>query len=222
MQETLNSFLHKSVILAFMTNNFLFNLVAPIYDHVINFNSADKLAELLMLDGSQTLLDLGGGTGRITTALAPHAARTFIADLSMPMLRQAQSKAIAHLINTSSNLLPFADDLFDAIVVVDALHHFSHQQQVIAELIRLLKPGGRLVIEEPNIHQFSVKLVALAEKLALMGSHFHTHEQIQAMLTPFDQISVNIIHSDNHAVWVVAEKSCDDNKNIAAQRGTAS
>jgi ubiquinone/menaquinone biosynthesis C-methylase UbiE len=205
-----------------MTNNFLFNLVAPIYDHVINFNSATQLAELLMLDGSQTLLDLGGGTGRITTALAPHAARTFIADLSMPMLRQAHSKAIAHLINTSSNMLPFADNLFDAIVVVDALHHFSHQQQVIAELVRILKPGGRLVIEEPNIHQFGVKLVALAEKLALMGSHFHTPEQIHAMIAPHDNISVNIIHSDNHAVWVIAEKSSGDTKNTPAQRGIAS
>jgi demethylmenaquinone methyltransferase/2-methoxy-6-polyprenyl-1,4-benzoquinol methylase len=219
MQETLNSFLYKRVILANMTNNVLFNLVAPIYDHVINFNSAEKLADLLRLDGSQTLLDLGGGTGRITAALTPHAARTYIADLSMPMLRQAQSKAIAHLINTSSNHLPFADGMLDAIVVVDALHHFSHQQQVIAELFRILKPGGRLVIEEPNIHQFSVKLIALAEKLALMGSHFHTPEQIHAMVTPFDNVSANIVHSDNHAVWVVAEKSSPDSRQIAAQRG---
>lgn len=205
-----------------MTNNVLFNLVAPIYDHVINFNSAAQLAELLMLDGNQTLLDLGGGTGRVSAALAPHAAHTFIADLSMPMLRQAHSKAIAHLINTSSNHLPFADDRFDAIVVVDALHHFSHQQQVIAELVRILKPGGRLVIEEPNIHQFGVKLVALAEKIALMGSHFHTPEQIHAMLTPFRNISASIVHSDNHAVWVFAEKHLDDSKIMVEQRGNPS
>ncbi|OQY37129.1 MAG: hypothetical protein B6243_01300, partial [Anaerolineaceae bacterium 4572_5.2] len=64
---------------------------------------------------------------------------------------------------------PFPDNSFDRALVVDALHHFHNQEQAIAELVRVLKKGGRLVIEEPDIHRFAIKLVALAEKAALMG-----------------------------------------------------
>ena len=56
--------------------------------------------------------------------------------------------------------------------MVDALHHVIHQGQTAREMYRVLKPGGRIVIEEPDIRKFGVKLIAVAEKLLLMRSHF--------------------------------------------------
>ncbi len=56
--------------------------------------------------------------------------------------------------------------------MVNALHHVCNQQETVNELWRTLQPGGRIVIEEPDVRTFAVKLFALGEKLALMRSHF--------------------------------------------------
>ena len=74
----------------------------------------------------------------------------------------------------------------------------------LTELWRVLMPGGRLVIEEPDIHQFPVKLVALAEKLTLFRSHFVPVEQIATHLDTFG--AHTIVHRDGHTAWVIGDK----------------
>ena len=89
--------------------------------------------------------------------------------------------------------------------MVDALHHLTHQTQSAAELWRLLKPGGRLVIEEPDVRRFAVKILALAEKLALMRSHFLAPEQIIRLFPAFGA-RIEVRNSDLTA-WVIVEKN---------------
>ena len=69
-------------------------------------------------------------------------------------------------------LTVFKDKSFDRVIMVDALHHVKDYRITIHELWRVLMPGGRIVIEEPDIQTFPVKLMALVEKIALMRSHF--------------------------------------------------
>jgi len=90
-------------------------------------------------------------------------------------------------------------------VVVDALHHFADQRAAIGELLRVLKPGGRLVIEEPDINRFAVKFVALAERLALMRSHFFAPTDICAMVVAYGA-PARIESDHGFAAWVLAEK----------------
>ena len=85
------------------------------------------------------------------------------------MLREAKRKEGLQPICTDSEKLPFLENSFERIMMVDALHHVNHQQQTADELWRVLKPGGRIVIEEPDIRIFGVKLLALAEKIAMMA-----------------------------------------------------
>lgn len=151
------------------------------------------------------LLDIGGGTGRITQGLRGLASSLVVADLSFHMLRQAKMKGGLYTVCTHSEKLPFPDNSFDRVIMVDTLHHVCDQRETIVELWRLLKPGGRIVIEEPDIHMFGVKMIALAEKLALMRSHFLSAEEICGMFH-YPSATVSIEFAE-YNTWVIVGKS---------------
>jgi len=179
-----------------------FNLLAPFYDRVIPFVRLEQMLKVLALPHVGSLLDAGGGTGRVAEALRPHVGWIVVADVSSGMLTQARQKDLLAT-STATEHLPFADGTFDRVLMVDALHHVVSQAETIRELYRVLKIGGRLVIEEPDLRTFGVKLIAVAEKLALMRSHFLAPPQI-ARLFPLDA-KVGIEAEENTA-WVIVEK----------------
>ena len=179
-----------------------FNILAPFYDRVIPFARLDQMLRVLDLPHSGGLLDAGGGTGRVADALRPHVGSVVVADVSRGMLVQARHKDLPAA-STETEHLPFPDGSFDRVLMMDALHHVRNQAETIRELYRVLKVGGRLVIEEPDIRTFAVKMIAVAEKLALMRSHFLSPSRI-AQLFP-SEAKVTIETEDNNA-WVIAEK----------------
>ena len=179
-----------------------FNFLAPFYDRVIPFERLEQTLKALDLPHAGNLLDAGGGTGRVAEALRPRIGSVVVADASRGMLAQARQKDLAAAC-AETERLPFPDESFDRVLMVDSLHHVVHQANTVRELYRVLKPGGRLVIEEPDLRTFSVKLIAVAEKLALMRSHFLTPDQIAALL-PSDAKAR--VESEDHTAWVIAEK----------------
>jgi len=182
-----------------------FDWLAPLYDRVIGPADPARWQKLLRLPTAGRLLDAGGGTGRVSVQLRPLVDGLVISDLSRPMLEQARRKGDLQPLQTGVERLPFPDESFERVMVVDALHHFAHQPAAIGQLVRVLKPGGRLVIEEPDIGTMAVKLVAWAEKLALMGSRFHSPAAIQMMLAAHG-LAVQVEHDGRFAAWIVADK----------------
>jgi len=181
-----------------------FDLLAPIYDRLIAPPSEEYLSQFAALPVEGPVLDVGGGTGRIAAGLKDQTSSMVLLDRSRKMLQEAGNKADFHRITGSSDQLPFNSDSFERVLVVDAYHHFSNQSTCLQELWRVVSPGGRLVIEEPDIDHFAVKLVALAEKLTLFTSHFERPEKIGAAL---ETLGASIeIHRRDHNAWVVAEK----------------
>ena len=181
-----------------------FDLLARIYERVIPPPDPADLVALLGLPSPGWLLDAGGGTGRVAGALRPYVDRVIVSDLSLGMLKQARRKDQLVPVRAHAERLPFPDGSFARIVVVDALHHFCNQEEAIADLLRVLAPGGRLVIEEPDVTRFVVRLVALAEKLALMRSRFLTPEAIGALVRAHGR-RVTIRRDAQFRAWITAQ-----------------
>lgn len=181
-----------------------FSLLAPFYDRLFQTGGIERLVCFTHLPAAGRLLDVGGGTGRISAGLRGYVDSTTVLDVSYDMLQQARHKKDLHVVCGESEVMPFADGHFTRIIMVDALHHVRDHKLTANELWRVLAPGGILVILEPDILKFPVKLLALFEKLALMRSHFlNANQMVHLFSSNSRRIQVKTI---SYNVYLIAEK----------------
>jgi ubiquinone/menaquinone biosynthesis C-methylase UbiE len=141
----------------------------------------------LALTPDDVLLDVGCGTGAAVRDAAPTVTRAVGFDLSPGMVAQATERARdAGLANVEfhtgdvSGRLPFEDGAFTAVVCTTAFHHFPMPLNTIAEMSRVLAPGGRLVIADSNRRHPAVFALDLVLRVA-QPSHvgFRSPGQLQ-------------------------------------------
>ncbi len=182
-----------------------FSIVAPIYECLIPPPDPEILRELAQLTSESVVLDAAGGTGRVATLYASEVRRIVVCDASAGMLKEAQSKGL-EAVQAAIEELPFKDEEFDVIFLVDALHHLQNQCKALKELLRVLKPTGTLIIEEPDIRYPLIKIIAFLEKLFLMRSHFVPVKIISQWVTDTGGNST-IRHQNKFRVWLAVTKS---------------
>jgi demethylmenaquinone methyltransferase/2-methoxy-6-polyprenyl-1,4-benzoquinol methylase len=100
----------------------------------------------------ERVLDLGAGTASSSASLAASGADVVAADFSPGMLAEGRRRH-GYLPNLSfveadATALPFGDDEFDAVTMSYALRNVHDPKKALAELLRVTKPGGRVVINE--------------------------------------------------------------------------
>ncbi len=181
-----------------------FCVLAPIYDRVMRPPDAERLRRLGRLEQTDRLLDVGGGTGRVATQLRRWVGEVWVLDVSRGMLAEAAEKHALIPCQGAVEALPFANGSFEKIVAVDTFHHFGDQEAAAEEMLRVLAPGGRLVIEEPDIDHVWVKLIALGERVVLMRSRFRRAATLRGM---FEGVETEVeIVKDSPNYWVVVRK----------------
>lgn len=155
-----------------------FDRVARLYDWVAHPPDPAPLLGMLDAPPGSRILDLGGGTGRVGQVLT--GRQVAVCDLSGPMARRARDKGLMSC-QGRAEALPFASGVFDGILVVDAFHHFAGQEAAVREMLRVVRPAGRIVVVEPDIRHPVVRLVALGERLLGMTSLMRPVEELEAL-----------------------------------------
>ena len=145
----------------------LFDNIAPDYDklnHILSLN-IDKgwrkkaVREIVDVQSPLTVLDVACGTGDFTIEIAQKAAEgsTVIGiDLSEGMMKIGREKikaagVSAEMVQGDCEALPYADATFDRISVGFGVRNFEHLELGLQEMLRVLKPGGKLVILELSV-----------------------------------------------------------------------
>ena len=112
---------------------------------------------------SGRVLEIGTGTGRFLVQLARKVSRVVTVDPNAAEQKFAKlntaHKRVRHKIRfvvADGADLPFADASFDAVVSVNALHHIRNLRGVLREVLRVIKPNGKIVLSDFNAHGFRI------------------------------------------------------------------
>lgn len=184
----------------------LYDLYARRYDRIKQFHPeyehwllANPILTLLD-DDAPLVLDVATGTGRLPLALCDHEAfsgRVVAADLSRRMLDVAAQK-LRHdiaggrvvLLHSAAEALPCAANTFDVVTCLEALEFMTDPDAVLAELVRVLRPGGLLLISQ------RINTRAMPGKV-------WTDAGLRARLTALGVVWVEVEawQADYHRVW---------------------
>jgi demethylmenaquinone methyltransferase/2-methoxy-6-polyprenyl-1,4-benzoquinol methylase len=101
----------------------------------------------------ERVLDVASGSGDLARAFAARGADVWMTDINGPMLARGRDRMLdagRHLpaVRCDAERLPFADARFDCVSVGFGLRNMTHKSAALAEMARVLKPGGRLLVLE--------------------------------------------------------------------------
>ncbi len=132
----------------------------------------------------QVILDLAGGTGDLAREFARIVGprgRVVLADINAAMLEHGRRRLVdagvagnVELAQVDAEALPFADNTFDRVTIAFGLRNVTHKEAALAEMHRVLKPGGKVLILEfsqpskaikPAYDLYSFKVLPLLGKL---------------------------------------------------------
>jgi SAM-dependent methyltransferase len=210
----------------------------------IRADLAEKLADMLSLEGNEVILDLATGTGRVARPVAKRlkGGRIIGVDQALAMLdvghRHEDSIPAYYQSAGAADALPFKSNSFDRAFVSFSLHHFGKSEAVVQEVLRVLKNDGRFVVLDPVIEEAKDSVdVALEAKInqVFRRTHgddfrFHTASSIQRLLSKagyriprtnvvsfgFNQEGMDGIPTGSH--WLEAAKELETEARELAER----
>ncbi len=160
-------------------------------------------------DSIVRLLEIGAGTG-LNFAHYPHGAHGAATELSREMLRRAREKARPAgvcLVQNSAEALPFADDSFDAAFATLVFCSVASPQKAFAELRRVVRAGGRVVLLEhvrppgPLGHLFDALSFFTVR---LFEDHFNRRTAEEAR-----RAGLHLLKVERHALGIVQLIICE-------------
>jgi phosphatidylethanolamine/phosphatidyl-N-methylethanolamine N-methyltransferase len=149
--------------------------------------------------GSRRVLEVAAGTGLVTTSLGRAAQEVIATDYAAAMVATLESRVKAEgLTNVRCEqadvyALRFERGSFDAVVAANVLHLVPDLEGALAALVRVLEPGGRLVVPT-YCHDQTMPSRALSRLLAVTGFPGHRRFTVQKLRTAVERSRIHATH----------------------------
>lgn len=105
---------------------------------------------------SRRCLDLGADNGVLSYLFRESGGEWASADLSGKAVRSIRDLVGERVFLVDGRTLPFADAIFDLVVVIDMLEHVADDRALVGEIARVLRPGGEVIVNVPHLKRWSV------------------------------------------------------------------
>jgi len=120
------------------------------YENLKNFPHWQEIVRLLQnYKNNGTLLDIGCAYGLLVNATSKHF-ESYGIDISQFAIKKSKRYCNGNISKASATNVPFKNEAFDIITVIDTLEHIHHLKQCLKEIIRVLKKHGILLLQLPN------------------------------------------------------------------------
>lgn len=152
----------------------------------------ERILRRIAVDNSSSILDVGCGKAWLAQALLPQGATVCSLDISTANPRRAlelypSEKHCA--VVADAYALPFRDGTFDFIVSSEVIEHVPDPRSFVHELLRCVKPGGKLIISTPYKEKLRYSLCIHCNQKTPMNAHLHS----------FDEDNLGSLTPDNFA-----------------------
>jgi len=116
----------------------------------------DQIVTMLGRTDGLTCLDLGGDNGVISLLLRERGGTWYSADLSPETVASIESVVGDRVFRVDADRTPFDDAQFDRVVVVDLLEHVTTDREFVADLRRVIRDNGVLIVNVPHVKPRSI------------------------------------------------------------------
>ena len=154
-------------------NNFFSNFFTTVQDAPwYRLFLTPALNELKTLSAGSLILDVGTGPGKFLELIKQQLSLECVgSDISESMLKEARNRQSikgVKLVKLEKNKpLPFPDFSFDAVSFCSVLFLLKDSQQLLDDSIRILRPGGKIVVLTPSVEKLNKRVNDLNEKIKL-------------------------------------------------------
>jgi ubiquinone/menaquinone biosynthesis C-methylase UbiE len=143
--------------------------------------------EALELTGDDRFLDVGCGTGAAVRQAASRVERAVGVDLSEAMVGRARELAAGiqgvEFVVGDSERLPFAGGEFTALLCTTSFHHYPRPERAVAEMARVLGPGGRVAIADGAADRLATRVLdGLLRRFQPSHVGFHPAAELERFL----------------------------------------
>lgn len=167
----------------------LYDLFENVYNHRVYVDTGKRVADFI--EPTDVVLECACGTGAITVCIAPKCRRLIATDFASGMLKQAARKC-RKLSNVSFRRADITNikcrnDRFDKVVAGNVIHLLPDPGKALAELERVVTPGGKIII--PTYINMSKRSAGLAVKFVeLLGADFKKQFDLDSYKSFFEEM----------------------------------